>query len=155
MDDFEKFYLKAVHFLKFRSRSEKEVRDKLKEKKASSEIIERIIATLTKQKFLNDREFARLWVRQRITFKPKSKRIIALELRQKGIDKDLINDVLLDPGEDQEVNDLAQAKKLVSSKIHKYKGMQRQEVYQKLGGFLARRGFNWDTIRQSIDEELE
>lgn len=155
MDDFEKFYIKAAHFLKFRPRSEKEVRDKLKEKKAPPEIIERIIATLTEQKFLNDREFARLWVRQRISLKPRSKRIIVLELRQKGVDKEVINDVLLDPGEDQEVDDLAQAKKLVSSKIHKYKGFQRQEVYQKLGGFLARRGFDWDTIRQSIDEVLE
>lgn len=155
MDDFEKYYIKAAHFLKYRPRSVKEVRDKLKEKKASPEIIERIIATLTEQKFLNDREFARLWVRQRIFLKPKSKRIIALELRQKGIDKEVIEEVLLDPGEDQEVNDLSQAKKLVSSKIHKYKGFQRQEVYQKLGGFLARRGFSWDTIRQSIDEALE
>lgn len=155
MDEFEKYFLKAVYFLKFRPRSEKEVRDKLKQKKAPPEIIERVIATLSEQKFLNDLEFAKLWVRQRVSLKPRSKRIIVLELRQKGIDKDLIEEVLLDPGEDQKVDDLLQARKLVSSKIHRYKGLQRQELYQKLGGFLARRGFNWDTIKQSIDEELE
>ena len=51
-------------------------------------------------------------------------------------------------------NDLESAKKLVEKKFSKYKNMEKQEIYQKLGAFLARRGFGWDTIKKSIDDSL-
>lgn len=151
MDDFEKFYLIAVNYLSYRPRSEKEVRDKLKLKNAPPEIIEKVIETLKQQKFINDEEFARMWTSHRLKLSPKSKRVIKMELLQKGIDAEII-EKKLSGNDGEEVDDLEQAKKLVENKIDRYKNLPKQEIYQKLGGFLARRGFSWGTIKAAIDE---
>jgi regulatory protein len=158
MDDYEKYLNKALHFLSFRPRSEKEVRDSLIKKKAPQEIVERIINSLKEQKFINDEEFARWFIENRLRFRPKSLRIIKLELKQKGIEMDVIDSVILEIQNndvaDVKVNDLDSAKRLVTKRIDKYKGQDKQIIYQKLGAYLARRGFNWDTIKKSIDSEL-
>ncbi len=159
MDEFEKYLNKALHFLSYRARSEKEVRDSLIKKKAQPEIIERVISSLKEHKFLNDSDFAKQFIEQRLRFKPKSLRIIKMELKQKGIDPETIDEAFVNlqnnTEEDLSGSDLDSAKKLVERKIDKYKDLERQEIYQKLGGFLARRGFDWDTIKKSIDDALE
>lgn len=151
--DFEGFYNKALKFLSYRPRSEKEVRDNLVKKKASSSIIDLIIKKLQEQKFLNDREFTKWWVEQRTIVKPMGKRLIKMELNKKGIDKELIDEVF-EGIEDIVHNELEMARKLVQRKINKYKGIDRQKIYQRLGGFLSRRGFDYDTIKKTIDEAL-
>jgi SOS response regulatory protein OraA/RecX len=52
-------------------------------------------------------------------------------------------------------SDLERAKRLVTKKIGKYKGLEKRELYQKLGGVLARNGFDWETIKASIDDVLQ
>src|SRR3989344_6604171 len=85
-----KFYNKALKFLSYRPRSEKEIRDKLKKKKASEETINKIILRLKENNFINDEEFVRWWIEQRTNFKPRSLRLIKMELKQKGVSNDLI-----------------------------------------------------------------
>lgn len=159
MEDFEKFYNKALKFLSYRPRSEKEVRERLKtkiKKLATTEaqkIIERITEKLKEQKFINDEEFAGWWIESRQRFKPRSLRLIKIELKQKGIDADLINKMINDKG--LMINDLENAKKLIQKKFERLKALPKEEMYQKLGRFLASKGFNWDTIKKSIDEVLK
>ncbi len=158
--DFEGFYDKALRFLSYRPRSEKEIRDNLKKKKAPDSIIDLIIKKLQEQKFLNDREFAKWWIEQRTIVRPMGKRLIKMELSKKGIDKELIDEIF-DSAEVLVQNELEMARKLVQRKINKYlpagrqvKGFDRQKIYQRLGGFLSRRGFDYDTIKKVIDEAL-
>ena len=150
MEDFEKFYNKALEFLSYRQRSEKEVRDKLKTKNVEPEIIDKIIAKLKEKKFINDQEFARMFSESRLRFKPRSMRLIKLELKQKGIDSETVDDLQLTND-----NDLESAKKLVEKRIERLKTLPKQEIYQKLGRYLASKGFNWDTIKKAIDEILD
>lgn len=161
MDVFEKFYNKALEFLSYRPRSEKEVRDRLKLKMQksklktatqNSKVIDEVIEKLKEKKFIDDEQFARLWIESRLRLKPRSTRLIKLELKQKGIDPETINNLQLTID-----NDLESAKKLVEKKIGRFRnkfGMTREETYQKLGRYLASKGFNWDTIKKSIDEIL-
>ncbi len=151
MDDFEKYYNKALRFLSYRPRSEKEIIDKLKSKKASEEVIKKIIIKLKEYKFLDDFEFAKAWVNSRIKIKPRGWRVIQNELKLKGISKEII-DKIYDSG--TVIDELEMAKKLVEKKISRYKNLPKQEVYQKIGRFLASKGFNWDIIKKSIDEVL-
>ena len=156
MGDFEKFYNFALRFLSYRPRSEKEVRDKLKvqsEKlkvKDSTAIIDKIIVKLKEKKFVNDEEFARMFLENRLRFKPRSSRLIQMELKQKGIDPETINNLQLTID-----NDLESARKLVEKKIGRLEGLPKQEIYQKLGRYLASKGFDWDTIKKSIDAVLD
>jgi len=168
MDEFEGFYNKALKFLSYRPRSEKEVKDKLKVQSEklkvenSKVVIDRIIQKLKEKKFINDEEFAKGWIESRLRFKPRGLRLIELELKKKGISSETINNLQLT------INDLEQAKKLVEKKMTRFRtpprglssaegeqfGMTREEIYQKLGRFLASKGFSWDTIKQAIDETL-
>lgn len=149
----DKFYNLALRFLSYRPRSEKEVREKLKTKKVEPLIIEKIIAKLIDKKFINDEEFAKGWVESRLRFKPRSLRLIKIELKQKGIDIETIDKMINDEG--LMINDLENAKKLAEKKLERFKNLSREEIYQKLGRYLASKGFNWDTIKKTIDEVLK
>jgi regulatory protein len=147
MDNFEKLYGKSLHFLSFRPRSEKELKDFLKKKKAGELISQRIIESLKNSKFLNDEEFALWWVEQRTRSKPKALRVIKMELLQKGIDKETIEKTL---GENTE-SDLDRAKKIAENKIRKI-NIKDIKAPEKLFRFLASKGFDYDTIKEVIDQ---
>ena len=150
MEKFNKLYNNALKFLSFRSRSEKEVFDHLIKKEDAIEVITQVIAKLKEQKFLNDYEFAKQWIESRMRFRPRSQKMLAFELKQKGISKEIIEQIF--NFQFSIFNEKEQIQKLIEKKIEKYKGLPRQEVFQKLGGFLARRGFDYDTIKASIDD---
>jgi regulatory protein len=155
MELYNKYLNNTIRFLKFRGRSEKEIRDYLHVKKAEPDIIEKIISYCKDLKFIDDEKFAADWVRSRSTYRLKSKKIIKIELIKKGIDPEIIEKALVGLRTNESTStDLDLAKKLVQIRINRYINAPRQEIYQKLGGFMARRGFGWDTIKQAIDSEL-
>lgn len=159
MDLFEKFYNKALRFLSYRPRSEKEVRShfakasKGQGQSPSEEVIDKVIQKLKVQKFINDEEFAKGWIEQRSTLKPRSLKLIKFELKYKGISNEIV-DRIIHNSEFIIQNDLEQAKRLVEKRLVRYKVLDRQKIYEKLGRYLASKGFDWDTIKKSIDEVL-
>ena len=155
LDDHSQKYLALLYrYLTIRNRSEKEVRDYLIKKQAEPQVIETLVALLYEQKFLNDETFARMWIKSRASFKPRGKRMLFMELKQKGIAKELIEKVLNE--ENEEIPDeLTQAKSLIKKRVDKLQDAPRQEVYNKVGAFLARRGFSWDIIKKAIDESMK
>lgn len=148
--DFEGFYNKALRFLSFRPRSEKEVRDNLRKKKVAESIIELIISKLKEQKFLDDKEFSKWWIEQRSLLNLKPKRIIRMELRQKGIDNEVIDELLNKV--DDVIDDLTKAKRIVEKKLNKYKDFEGFEKRTRLGRFLASKGFDYDTIKEALKD---
>lgn len=161
MDQFDKFYALCLRFLSFRPRSEKEIRDYLARRNAEPVIVSQVVTKLKEQSFLNDEEFARIWVESRNRSKPRSQKLLRFELKQKGIDLEIIDQLLTsDPSApfragQRQLTDLELAKKIIDKKISKLKNLGKQEVYKKIGGLLSRRGFNWDTIKQAVDETLD
>lgn len=154
MDQFEKFYNKALKFLSYRPRSEKEIRDKLLQKKAPQDLIEKIVAKLKEKKFINDEEFAKLWIESRQRSSPRSLRLVRMELKQKGVTEEQIESGIKNQ-ESGIKTDLEQARRLVEKRLPRYKGLDKQKMYEKLGRYLASKGFGWETIKQSIDEVLD
>lgn len=158
MDDV--LYLATLKYLGYRPRSEKEIRDYLKKKIAkiadpillqnAETIISTLIAKLKSQKFLNDEEFAQMWARSRMEFGQKGRQLIKMELQQKGISPEIIEKVLSKQGEEIK-SDLENAIIFLEKKKKKFASMGWQERYNKVGHMLARRGFDLDTIRKSID----
>jgi regulatory protein len=159
MDPLTPALSKALRYLSFRIRSEKEIREYLLGKNKpqkknfeppSPEIIDAVIVRLKEMKFLNDLEFAKSWVRSRTEYKPKALNIIKLELKQKGISAELIEQAL---GESRvEKDDKTLARELLEKKKKKYEHMEKNERYRKAGGFLARKGFSFEAIKAAIDE---
>lgn len=145
--DFDAYYLKALKYLQYRPRSEKEIRDYLRKKKVNEQHVVLIIEKLKQQKFLNDEEFAKMWIRSRTEFKPKGWRLIKLELQQKGISEEIMKNL----GEETR-DELRLAKEILEKKRKKFEPMNRQERFNKAGSLLARRGFDLDKIRKAIEE---
>ena len=153
MDDFEKFYKASIRYLSFRTRSEKEVRDYLTKKECDQLISKRIIDSLVRDHFLNDEEFAKMWIRERTLIKPKAIRVIKMELKQKGISKELIEGAF--ENSDDSPVDLNLALKLAEKKLRTiHDQSDKFKVKEKLGRYLASKGFDWDTIKAAIDQAL-
>jgi regulatory protein len=94
-----------------------------------------------------------LWVESRKRAKPRSTWLLKRELSQKGVADAIIVSLM---GESSERgDDLSFAKDAIAKRIEKYRNLPRAEVYQKLGGFLARRGFSWDVSKAAIDALLK
>ena len=143
----ERYVLKL---LSFRPRSQYEIERKLVFKGVSQKDIDDIIAKLKKANLVNDYEFAGAWIRNRALLKPKGKRMLALELRQKGISRDIIDEIL-GFGDDTELELACQA---IDSKNRIYANLDPYEKKQKQLSFLSRRGFSY-TISKAAIEKLE
>ncbi len=145
----------GFRFVSYRPRSEKETRDflerKLKRKKVYFEpkVLEKVIARLHELNYLDDTKFAQWWVENRSTHRPKGKRALEIELRRKGIEPDLIDDVLRENSELIPEKELAL--KAVRKKLDTWLKLPLLERKKKIYGFLGRRGFNGATIEAIID----
>jgi regulatory protein len=141
-DERQRAYTKALHFLGFRARSQAEIEQYLREKACPPPVIEEVVQRLLAEKYLDDQAFARLWVDNREQTRPRSSRALRYELRQKGVDDTVINDLV------DTVDDDAAAWAAVEPKLARWKALEQQEFFKKLSGFLARRGFTYAVTRR-------
>ena len=163
MDDLYQSLLDAsFHFISFRPRSEKEIRDFLTRKVhgksvESSKHIEQVLERLRELEYLDDAKFISWWVKQRSTYRPKGRRLLEQELLNKGIAKSLIVECLntlstTSPIEGEEfMNEIDLAKKALEKKLKLWGKLPRLAFRQKVYAYLSRRGFSWDTIHRCID----
>ncbi|HSX18856.1 MAG TPA: RecX family transcriptional regulator [Candidatus Saccharimonadales bacterium] len=146
----------AIRFLNYRPRSEKEVRDNLTKKIAQKEsikfqeaqqspLIEEIIRKLKKYKFINDLEFAKWFVESRIRSHQKSIRVISMELKLKGIEKEVIEKITSSVGNETEL-----AKKAIEKKVKRWQKLSDLDFKKKLYQFLLSRGFDYDTTKETF-----
>src|SRR3989344_4831643 len=146
---FERYYNLSLRFLSYRPRSEKEIIDYLKKKKIDEVTQGKIIDKLKNYNFINDIEFAKFWIEQRTKFKHKPIRVIEYELKQKGINKDLIDEVLSSFESSKEV-DLESAKKLAEKKLDFYRSLNPKKRQEKVMSYLLRRGFNYEVVKKAL-----
>jgi regulatory protein len=135
-DDVEKAFNAALNFLSFRPRSRREIEDYFRRRKLEPEVGVAVVERLERIGVLDDREFARFWVENRQTFRPRGTRALKAELRQKGIESEIIDDTLADIGDEEETAYQAGIKKARS-----YRTADEREFFRKMLGFLQRRGF--------------
>lgn len=149
---------KVYGLLNVRNRSEREVRDylkrvsfkrKVKEQEEISETsIELLIQKLKQKGLISDDSFAKDWVAARI--KKKGKIAIKLELIQKGISKEIIDQVLENTTDDQKV-----AEALLEKKSRFWKSLPRDEFKKKASDLLLRRGFNYEGVKEIVEKLLQ
>ena len=142
----------AIRFIEYRPRSIAETRQHLQKKEYPDAVVERVVERLTAVELLDDAAFARYWVEQRETFKPRSKIALQQELRLKGIDRTLIEEAIA------EVDEIAAATKAAQAKAQRWHTLPKAEFRKKLGGFLQRRGFGYSIVREVTEafwEELD
>ncbi len=140
----------SFKLLSYRPRSIKEIRNRLKKKNYSLKIILKVIKSLKRLKFLNDREFAKMWVENRIRTRPMGRYRLYQELIQKGIDRELIEKTLNNYREEEEIK---LARELAQRKLKRsYQNLDEVTTKRRLYGFLQRRGFSYDIIQEVMKE---
>ncbi len=149
-DALEKAYGTALHLLSYRPRSEHEIRRKLLEKGFDEEACMTVLERLRNAGLSGDSSFAQQWTENRQTFRPRSRRMLSAELRQKGVADDDIEQALAGlPEEDQLAYDAAMRS------VRKWQGLDWETFRKKLSGFLARKGFNYEATAATVRKVWE
>ena len=136
----ERAFQQAMLFLSYRARSESEIRQNLRKHEIPDPVIEQTLERLRQGGLANDNQFAQAWVENRTTFRPRSRRMMAMELRQKGLNDEAVSSAVAN------VDDEALAYEAAQKRVARYKGLEWNEFRKKLSDFLARRGFSYSVI---------
>jgi regulatory protein len=144
-DTVEQAYERALRFLGTRPRSAAEVRRNLTDHEIATAVADEIIERLEGKGYLDDLAFAKFWVSNRQQFKPKGTRALRFELKEKGIADDIISEVLA------EVDTSEAAYQAGKDKARRLHGLDKRAFRDKLAGYLLRRGFDYETVREVSD----
>src|SRR3990172_760150 len=146
-DAHEVAYQRALNLIVRRMRSGAKIQENLRRHGISEEIIASVVERLERSGMIDDKLFAQAWVENRSEFRPRSKRALVYELRQRGIAEDVIDQALTENMPDEA--ELAyQAALKYSRKLNRLEWL---EFRRKLSGHLARRGFSYDIVIPVVD----
>jgi regulatory protein len=134
----------AYRFLACRPRSEAEMKERLKRRGIEDSKIEIIINKLKEQHLLDDTAFAQFWKENRDAFRPRSRRVTRMELKQKGVADEIIKTVT--EGSD----DLDAAYQAACKKVRQLTNADYETFRRRLGDHLKRRGFDYEVISQTV-----
>lgn len=141
----------ALRFLSFRRRTEKEIKDKLRKKGFDEKSIGRTIDKLKEYDLINDSEFATAWVKERLAYKPRGKKLLAQELWKKGIRKDIIDQVTEELCQDESKSAIELLEKIKG----RYKNLEPKVARRRMYGLLLRRGFSYETVNRAIQDFVD
>jgi regulatory protein len=140
----ERAYQQAMLFLSYRARSEKEIRQNLNKHEIPVDVVEETIQRLREEGIANDDKFARIWVENRNIFRPRSRRVLTMELRQKGLQEDAVQAAV------SQVDDDALAYESAIKRANRFKSLEWGDFRRKLSEYLARRGFSYSVIAPAV-----
>ena len=135
-------YQKALDFISFKPRTTQETRHKLKQAGYETFLVDSAIDALVNNGLLNDEYYAEQWVEERLRLKPRSKRVLIYELLKKGISENLIQSAV------ENVDDFQSAYDIASGRLFRYEGLSKFEFRNKLGNYLAGKGYSYDVISE-------
>ena len=141
---------RAGRMLALRPRTEREIRDRLKEAEFPDEVVEDTIGRLYELELLNDEDFALAWIEERGGRKGLGPRALVAELQRKGIDRSAAEAALARSGLDETASATAQAERLV----HKVMRFPLRDQASKLQQMLMRRGFSWEATEAAVKAVL-
>ena len=125
-----------------------EMLEKMKRWELSDEAQARVMARLIEERYVDDRRYARAFVKDKIRYNKWGHRKVQQGLWMKRIDKE-IQDEVLDDIDEKEYLDVL--KPLLKQKRKSIKANSDYELNQKLVRFAYGRGFTFDIIRQCLD----
>ena len=146
---------KAFRLLGRRQHSAFELKLKLKQKGYNEQLISRVINQLRNSNYLNDYEFAKTFAEENIKNKLWGQRKVEAELIKKGVDREIISQIVNEKfsDSDQIDNALELARKKYKSLLDR--NTNTEKIKSKLITFLLSRGYNYDTVKRVVDTIIE
>jgi regulatory protein len=144
-----------------RQRSEREVRDyfrKLNFKRKMEDwdtisdlVVDQVIERLKRKSMINDEAFARSWVDARRRSKRKGSIAIKAELMQKGVDREVINQVL----SEEVVDEVKMALESLEKKSKNWQSLPDMEFKKKAYQYLLRQGFEYGVVVRVVEKIVQ
>lgn len=136
--------------IKQRLRSEQEIKQKLNFKKYAPPLIAETVSYFKDLDYINDVQFANHWLNSRL-YKPLGLKAIAVELKQKGVSKEIIDELIEEKR--RSIDERAVVQELAQKYLDKSRGKKEgpEKIRPKLYGYLARRGFSTDVVTETIN----
>jgi len=146
----EAAFQQALRLLSFRPRSVAEVRKKLVEKGIDEEFVDAVLERLSDDGYLGDQSFAEEWVENRSTFRPRSRRMLHYELKQKGVAEEHIQNALASIKDEPDL-----AHQAAIRYAERLADQDWESFRKRLGAFLGRRGFSYGTVAPVVKQVWE
>lgn len=168
-DLYNKGLAAALQLLAMRPRSQAEIQTYMRKRypEATAETIKAVVERLKELNYLNDASFAAFWVENRSAFAPRGRHLLRQELMKKGVPRDIIDAAIAaqldaDAEDDAEEGSLkieeSQALEMARKKARSYAAEDWPGFYRKLGGFLLRRGYDYEItgrVSRQVWQELK
>ncbi|EOV9527646.1 recombination regulator RecX [Bacillus cytotoxicus] len=151
-EEVQKAYLQAISYLSYQMRTKQEVEEYLRKKEVGQAIISEVISKLLHDRYINDKEYAVLYVRTQSNVNQKGPSVIRKELLRKGVQEVIITHSLQEYPKEKQVDN---AFMLVEKKKRSYQKHSFLQMKQKLEDMLIRKGFSRDVIQICLEELKE
>ena len=149
----EQAHALCLRLLTVRARTRAELAGRMAKQGYPEDVAEMVLGRLAQVGLIDDEDFAAQWVRSRQTYAGKGKRALAVELRTKGVDDDVIVAALagIDAGAER-----VRAEQLVERRLRREALGDGDEakVARRLVGMLARRGYSQNMAVAVVTEAL-
>jgi len=157
LDAEERLYHRAQRLIERRPRAARELQYRFERDKIAQDVQQAVLRRLNDRGLINDHAFVEAWIENRQVFRPRSARALRMELRQKGVSSEIIEEHLADFDEEQ----AAYAAALKGAR--RYRFLDWESFRKRLSAYLLRRGFGHSIIssvvsriwRETVDCEAE
>lgn len=146
LDRIETAVQRAARLVAGRPRSEHELELRLKRQGYEPDEVEQAIERLRSGGLVDDLEFARAWVENRMDFRPRGTIALRSELRRKGVAREVIDQAL------EDFDEAEAARRAAVAGARKYQHLSPDDYRRRLSAYLSRRGFNYQTISPLLRE---
>jgi regulatory protein len=143
-DEVERAREKALNYLSYRPRSEAELQSYLSESDFAEATVAEVLNRLREVGLVDDDAFARYWVENRARFRPRGKRMLVQELRQKDVASSVIETTLT------EYDEVAAAQFVAEEQARRLMHLPPDLLRRRLWDRLMRRGFSPDIIQEVL-----
>ena len=141
-------YEQALRLISYRPRSERELRIRFARKGLPEQTQDAAVQQLKTEGLIDDAAFARMWIENRMEFRPRGAWALRSELRGKGVSHDEIEMALEDFDEGEA------ARRAAQEGARRYMQLSPDLFRRRLSAYLSRRGFSYPIIAPLIEQHL-
>ena len=141
-------YNLALKYLAYQPRTILQMENYIKSKGYDDSVVKKVVEILLEKNYLNDEEYAKLYLETKTKYKPKAKFALRYELLQKGINP-LFADNALDEYDDYDL-----AYKALELKMKIWRNIDAKKLKKKVLNFLKYKGFNYEVSLAAFDKLL-
>lgn len=138
----------VLNSLNYSAKTRKQLTDLLVDRGAEPDVVKEVLDRFEEVGLVNDRDYAYEWVRSRHSARGLSRKVLKLELNQRGVDPDFIDEALEQVTSDTE---LEAATALAAKKLRAMRDVAPAAQTRRCLAALARRGYGYEVAGLAIE----